>query len=170
MSFTSAQIKELNAQYSTGIFFEALVVVRNPDASPVVVDYFANYPEPFELDGNTYLSLGMVFSDEKNDASMSLPIASVSMSNAGNQVIDFIEDDSNDVVISHNDVTMQVIHRDRLGNFELYRETTMQALLVVDNGDTVSLQLGLNIRLEDDLPTETIEITEFPGLRGDVTR
>lgn len=101
---------------------------------------------------------------------MSLPVATVNLSNVGNQVIDYIEDESNEVVIRHNDVKMQVISRDRLGTFTLYGEAAMQALLVVDNGETVSLHLGLNVRLEDDLPADTIELNEFPGLRADVIR
>ena len=75
MILTSDQIKELNAQYSSGTFFEGLVVVRDQQANPVVKDYFANCPDAFELGGNTYLPLGMVFPDQKNDASMSMPIA-----------------------------------------------------------------------------------------------
>ena len=59
MSLTSDQIKELNAQYSDGAFFEALVIVRDQEASPLVKDYLANYPEPFELDGNAYLTCAL---------------------------------------------------------------------------------------------------------------
>lgn len=170
MSLTTSQIKELNARFSDGIFFEGLVIVRDPDANPIVTDYFANYPDSFELDGNTYVPLAMVFPDQKADGSMSLPVASVNLSNAGNQVIDYIEDESNQVVIAHNDVIMQVIHRDRLGNVDIYSEVAMQASFVVDFGEIVSLHVGLNIRLEDDLPTDTIEVSEFPGLRADVIR
>lgn len=168
-TFTSQQIAELNKPESEGIFFEGLVIVRDPGASPVVKDYFARIEREFTLSGNVYQPLDFAFEGFVTRSTMEVPVFRVVISNLFDQVVEYIED--NDVVIAGNDVTLQILFMDRFGTVSVYDETTLKALFLTSKqNEAATLHVGLVWAARKRWPEDTIETQRYPGIRADAIR
>jgi hypothetical protein len=165
---SSAQVKQLNKNHSTGIFFEAIIVTRT--TSPLVKDYFAHFGRRFSFEGNVYEPCGMEFTGATVSSSMEIPTNTVNLFNPGGVVNSYIYDSQ--VRIKRNDIMMRILHMSRGNKVTMYDQELLQILVVRGGNGTgqASIFASLGWKLGDRVPKETIESSEYPGVRADIGR
>lgn len=164
-------IAELNKDHDNGTFFEAIVVTRDMSVDPVVKDYFCNYTQPIGFEGNVYLVEPMAFdSSFAMDNQMELPVVKINLLSIGNVVDSYLHDPT--VKIRQNEILMQILHINDQGLVSLYDQDRLfvQVITSVPKKGTASIMAGLNMRLSDRVPRQTLENNEFPGIRRDIIR
>lgn len=167
---SSRQITDLNTDHDNGIFFEALIVTRDMNANPQVKDYFAKFGRNISFDGNEYLPLPMSFTGMNVTSNMDIPTNTANILNMGGIINRYVYD--NAVRIKRNDIVFQILHQDKFGRFEMYDQEELQILVVrgVPGQGAASIFASLGWKLGDKVPKETLETSEFPGIRADVIR
>ena len=167
---SSKLIAELNKDYDGGTYFEAIVVTRDMDAVPQVKDYFCHFTRPVSFNGNVYYPEPMKWEGSfKMTERMELPSVKINMLNIGRVIDSYINDNS--INIRHNDIEQQVLHMDRNGVVSMYDNDIMQIQVIHSGGKGMAtIFAGLDMRLTDRVPRETMENTEYPGIRNDVGR
>jgi hypothetical protein len=101
---------------------------------------------------------------------MEIPTNTVNLANPGGIINRYVYD--NQIRIRRNDISFKILHCDRVGRFSQYDEEILQ-ILVVRAGTGVgqaSIFASLGWKLGDRVPKQTIETSEYPGIRADVTR
>lgn len=165
---STSQIADLNRQTDGGIFFEAISVTR--DVGDNIVDYFANFGSRFSFKGNTYEVCPMTFEGMNNTSNMEIPTNTVNVFNVGGVVNQYVYD--NNIRIKRNPIVLQIMHCDRLGRFVEYDREELQILVLrgTPGAGGASIFASLGWKLGDRIPKQTIETSEFPGIRGDAVR
>jgi hypothetical protein len=168
---SSKQIADLNRDYDGGKFFEAMIVTRDMNADPQVKDYFCNFSRPITFEGNVYQPEAMSFdSSFTMSEAMELPTVKINLLNIGGVIDSYLHDPT--VRIRQNDVIQQILHIDRRGIVTEYDRDRLQIQVISGTAGkgTATIYAGLNMRLSDRVPRQTLETNEFPGIRADVIR
>ena len=169
---SSKQITDLNRDDGYGgTFFEAIIVARTaPNTDPPVLDYFAKFERTFSFEGNLYQPLPMEWEGMATSSQMTIPTNNIVISDIGGVVADYLHDP--DIQISVNDIIMRILHMSSKGVVSLYDEDLLQIQVVrasIGQGQ-VTIFAGLDLRFSEQVPKETIETNEFPGIRQDSVR
>lgn len=167
---SSRQIADLNARTDGGIFFEAIKVTRDMNSDPQVIDYFANFSASFSFEGNVYETCPLYFSGMDIKSTMDIPTNTVNIMNPGGMVNQYVYD--NNIRIRRNDVWLQILHKNKQGKITMYDQDLLQVLVLRGQPaqGTASLFCSLGFKLGDKVPRETMETSEYPGIRADVIR
>jgi len=167
---SSQQILELNKDHDRGIFFEGLIVTKDMNDTESQ-DYFCNFQRAIEFNGHVYTPQGMSFDDAFSmSSSMELPVCQINLINIGGVVDAYLHDPS--VHVRRNDIVMQILHIDDEGVVTEFDRDKIQVQVIHGqaNAGVATIFAGLNMRLDDRVPRETMETNEFPGIRADVIR
>ena len=168
---SSKLIADLNKDYDGGVYFEAIIVTRDMSVTPRVKDYFCNYERPIAFEGNIYEVEPMVFDSGFSITSqMELPATKVNLLNIGDVVDTYIH--KKGVKIRKNDIVLQILLIDDHGVVSEYDQERLQiqVLSASPQKGTATIFAGLNFRLSDRVPRETLENDEYPGIRQDIIR
>jgi|ERR1044072_9915781 hypothetical protein len=165
---STSQIADLNRQSDGGIFFEAIAVTR--DVTNETIDYFANYGRKFSFKGNIYEVCPMSFDGMNQTSNMEIPTNTVKIFNVGGVVNQYVYD--NNIRIKRNPIVLQILHCDRLGRFSEFDREELQVLVLRGSpgAGVASIFASLGWKLGDRIPKQTIETSEYPGIRGDAVR
>ena len=104
------------------------------------------------------------------DNQMELPVVKINLLSIGNVVDSYLHDPT--VKIRQNEILMQILHINDQGLVSLYDQDRLfvQVITSVPKKGTASIMAGLNMRLSDRGPRQTLENNEFPGIRQDIIR
>lgn len=165
---TSELIANLNKDYDGGTYFEAIIVTLDPKTGEK--DYFASYNGTVIFEGNQYDLVPMRFdSSFMMTERMELPSVRINILNIGRKVERYLHDQT--VKIRKNDIIQQILHIDSHGKVTQYDYDRLQIQVVHSEGKgQATIFAGLNLRLTDPVPRDTLETTECPGIRGDAIR
>lgn len=173
-TFTEAFITRLNAKHSGGVFVKALILTEN-NTGPVK-RYFVDHDRDVVFAGNTYKPLPMAWGGMQAARQLTLPSVTVTVPNFGAEIevepgvfrgiVDYVET----IDCLENDVRLQVLHLDLLGDTTSKDEFLFQ-LQMIDSTDIGAVfTLGLNLGLQEMWPREIMTKEEFPGIPDTVAR
>ena len=168
---SSDLIANLNKDYDGGTYFEAIIVTRDQTVTPAVKDYFCNFNRPIVYKGNVYTPERMNFDASFSmSEQMELPTVKINLLNIGGITDSYLHDPT--VRVRKNDIIQQILHIDNFGEVTEYDNDRLQIQVITGTAGkgTATISAGLNMRLTDRVPRETLETDEFPGIRGDVIR
>lgn len=165
----STQVADLNRQTNSGLFFEAIIVTRVM-TEPKVIDYFANFSRRISFGGSTYEMCPLYFDGMNTTSQMEIPANTVKLFNVGGMINRYVYD--HNIRIKRNDITLQILHCDQFGRFTMYDQEELQILVVRGSPGVggASIFASLGWKLGDRVPKETMETSEYPGIRADVVR
>jgi hypothetical protein len=159
--FSSAFIDRLNRTYNAGVWLKAAVVSYEGGT-----DYWVHYGESITFKGNVYQPLPMQWEGIDASATMSLPGIRVSVSNIQGIAEAYVDT----VDLLGKDVRLQILHLDLLGTPKDVDEVAVQVQSIEITTSAVSILCGLNMGLNDSLPRNVIQKSEFPGNSDDIRR
>jgi hypothetical protein len=162
--FSNAYIAKINAESEGGVLLKTVIVTEDPNGP--VLKYYVDHDEAIVIDGNTYQPLPMRWDGYEMSGSMSMPTMKISTHNLGEQVSDYVEE----LDILDNDVVVQLVHLDLLGDLQARDSMTLQIQTIESDDLFITFNLGLNLGFSDLLPRGVITKEEFPGVVDDTIR
>lgn len=157
-SFTEAYLKRLNAEEGGGRFLKTAIVTVNNDTGEK--RYFVANEAMITFDGHDYEPLDMIWQDFEIGQNMSLPTMRILVPNIGGEVEDYVEK----IDILENDVVLQVVQFDLLGDANAKDELKLQIEGIEGDDIVASVMLGWNLGFKDNLPRKILLKKEYPGM------
>jgi len=151
-------IDKLNRTWAGGVFIKTVRITIDPDIP--TYEYWADVEDSFSFNGNTYDPVRMAWGKVKLTNTMSLPSATVTISNIGGVAEDYIEE----LDITENEILLQLLHKDLLATLTNFWSMKYKIKGIRANRQVASVTVTKDIGVRDKLPKQVALVKNLPGI------